>query len=331
MPNIITVNPKNQGERLDKFLTTALKISRSQIKKMIEQGLVLINSRITTVHHFLKKGEKIEIIKPITPPSPRRSRAAGFGGQVRNKLSNKSLSLTDNRLFKKIKVVADEKNFLIIEKPAGLLVHPTEKNETNTLADWLIAQYPKLKKIGEDPGRPAIVHRLDKDVSGLMLIPKNQDAFDYFKKMFKERRLTKKYLALVSGRIEKPEDKIDFPIGRSQTKTGLFAAHPRQGKDDFDPKDKKALTIFTVKERFINYTFLEIEILTGRTHQIRVHLLAYGHPVVGDRLYAPKQKIELDRLFLHAAFLSFADQDGRRFEFISPLPKKLKDFLKGIK
>jgi len=301
------------GQRLDKFLTAELpasplggNITRSQIKKMILSGDVLINKKSAKVHQFLKEGDNISIANNQT-----------------------SSPATTNKLFKEIKVIAEEPNFIIIEKPAGLLVHPTDKNEANTLIDWLLKKYPELKQIGEDPQRPALVHRLDKAVSGLMLIPRTQDAFDHFKKQFKERTVTKIYTALVYGEIDKDEDKIDFPIGRSKSNPGTFAA--RSQKLFF--KDKSAITTFDVKKRFKNYTLLEIEILTGRTHQIRVHMLAYGHPVVGDSLYALRntKPLDVDRIFLHAHQISFESLDGEIVEFTSPLPKKLQDIIKTLK
>jgi len=165
----------------------------------------------------------------------------------------------------------------------------------------------------------------------LMIVPKTQDSFDYFKKLFKLRTIVKKYTALVSGEISRDEDEITFPIGRSKGKKGIFAARPHSQETEFI--SKKAHTKFFVLKRFINYTLLEIQILTGRTHQIRVHMLAYGHPVVGDTLYAKRIKaakktdLELNRLFLHASYLSFEDQEGKKFEFSSKLPAPLETFL----
>lgn len=309
------INAENKNQRLDKFLTEQLSLSRSQIKKLILNESVLINQKPTAVHHFLKIGDvveirKKEILKPIPAERP---------------------FVTE--LFSKIKIVKEEKDFLVIEKPADLLVHATEKNETNTLADWLAARYPEIKKVGEDPQRPGLVHRLDKEVSGLMVIPKNQDSFDFFKTQFKERKIKKKYLALVYGQLAKEEDEINLPIGRSKTKPGLFAAHPKD-HGQTPEKDRLAVTRIMTIKKFKHCTLLEVEILTGRTHQIRVHLLAYGHPVVGDRLYWPvkfKIKSSPGRIFLHAHQLSFAAPDGEIFSFQSPLPEELEKYLLALK
>ncbi|MEI6288416.1 MAG: RluA family pseudouridine synthase [bacterium] len=324
--NIIKINTEGQGQRLDKFLTNAWpEKSRSQIQKNIKEGLILVNKKESAVHYFLKENDVVSVVtvKKINPEE-----------KIKTPTKPKATKKTKNELFKEIKIIEDNDDFMIIEKPAGLLVHPTEKQENDTLVDWLLVKYPELKKIGEDPQRPAIVHRLDKDVSGLMVIPKNQDAFDYFKSQFKGRQLTKKYLALVEGEVEREEGEINFPIGRSKNKDGLYAAKPMSQKND---KDKTALTRFKIAQRFKNYTLLEVEILTGRTHQIRVHLLAYGHPIVGDSLYLPRHKNikvlkhPLNRIFLHAFFLSFIDLKSQKQEFTSPLPETLNNFLKNLK
>ena len=315
-PQIINVTEENRDQRLDKFLTEQMSdTTRTQIKKLILSGLVLINHKKATVHQFLKVGDVIKISEKSPLPE---------------KEEKKKLPSTSNKkIFEKIKIVSDEPDFLIIEKPSGLLVHPTSKIETNTLVDWLLEKYPKLRNIGEDPQRPAIVHRLDKDVSGLMLIPKSQKSFDYFKRLFKLRDITKKYTALVYGEIWKDEDEITFPISRSVNKKGLFAAKPKIET----PEDKKAHTIFNVIKKFKNYTLLEVQILTGRTHQIRVHMLAYGNPIVGDPIYKNKRVklAEAERIFLHASYLSFIDLNGEKWEFTSEIPNPMTEFIKKLK
>jgi 23S rRNA pseudouridine1911/1915/1917 synthase len=321
----INTNREKRSQRLDKFLVEKLtELSRSQIQKAIKDGSILVNGKKATVHYFLKTNDEIKILSPKSqiPNKP----------QIQNLKNNKGLPATDCQLqiTSEPKIIEDGDDFLIIEKPTGLLVHPTEKNENNTLVDWLLEKYPELKKIGEDPSRPAIVHRLDKDVSGLILIPKTQEAFDYFKKQFQRHLIVKKYLALAEGPIAKDEAEINFPISRSKNKPGLFAAQPASQKTN---KEKKALTRLKVLKRFKNYTLLEVEILTGRTHQIRVHLLAYGHPIAGDALYNPQKgnKNKLARIFLHATELAFTGLDGVNHKFVSPLPETLADYLKNLK
>ncbi len=323
MKNIITIKAENQGQRLDVFLAEQFgDYTRSQIKKLIIGGNVLVNNEKATVHKFLKADDEISIsfdniiVKEET-----------------KKVDSAKIAKENKELFENIKIISHNNDFLVIEKPVGLLVHPTDKHETNTLVDWLIAKYPKVKHVGEDPMRPGIVHRLDKDVSGLMVIPLNQNSFEYFKNLFKMRDIDKRYTALVFGEVSKETDTIDFTIGRSKAKEGIFAARPAKS-EEINEKDKQAITEFDVIQRFRNFTLLEIKILTGRTHQIRVHLKAYGHPIVGDKLYLNKKiksKRDLSRIFLHAHYLAFNGPDGELYKFSSLLPDKLKSFLKSLK
>ena len=232
--------------------------------------------------------------------------------------------------------IFENTNFLIINKPAGLLVHGADHIKEPTLADQLLKKYPKLAKVGEDPCRPGIVHRLDKQVSGLMAVAKTQTAFDHLKKQFQDRTIIKIYTALVYGKIEKDEDKINFPIQRS-SKGHKMAALPFTTKGKLTKEGRQAITEFEIIKKFINYTLLKVKIKTGRTHQIRVHLSAYGHPVVGDNLYSTKKtreknkKLNLGRIFLTATELSFIDLNEKQQIFKIDLPEELKIFLQQIK
>jgi len=323
MNNIIKVNEESKAERLDHFLVKSLAgFSRTKIQKMIETGLVLVNHKKPAKHQFLKGGEEITI-----------SEVSDIEGEIKKK-SDKLKKLkagvknSDRSLWEKIKIIDDNKDYMVIEKPSGLLVHPTDKIETNTLIDWVISKYPEVRNIGEDPRRAAIVHRLDKEVSGLMVIPKTQEAFDYFKKLFKVRQIEKKYIALVYGEVQSDTSEINFPIGRSKDTQGLFAATPVESGIG-----KPAKTVFTVKTRYKNFTLLEVEIMTGRTHQIRVHMKALGHPIVGDELYVIRglrKKLDAGRIFLHAASLNFLDLHGKEKKYESKLPDELKAILKKI-
>ena len=219
----------------------------------------------------------------------------------------------------------DEEHYLIVEKPAGLLTH-SAKGELG-LADQIAIHYPEIEGVGEKY-RWGIVHRLDKGVSGILVIAKTDKFFHHIKRQFKARKVRKIYLALVYGQVEKDEDDIKFVIGR--TKEGRMAARPEEGDG------KEAVTHFDVLEKFTNYSYLKIQILTGRTHQIRTHMLAYGHPIVGDVLYKiRKQKIkepcEIDRIFLHSHIIGFKDLKGELVEYKSRLPVKLNKCLKELK
>jgi len=297
--------------RLDKFLAEMLpKTTRSQIKKKIQSGLVLVNKKKPTVHEFVKTGDKIEVKEEKVKKAVKKVK----------KVFTKDHS---KELFKQIKIIDDQPDFLIINKPANLLVHPTETSEEKTLVDWLVKNFPKLKKVGEDPARPAIIHRLDKETSGLMVIPKNQEMFDYLKSQFKTRLVFKKYFALVYGQLENKEDEIGFRIGRSSTK-GSMAAHPFNSK-----MGKEALTRYEVIKEYTKFSLLDINPKTGRTHQIRVHLFAINHPVVGDKLYKSKKykPAEINRMFLQAYYLKFTDTQNNEMEYQIDLEKKLNEFL----
>ncbi len=217
-------------------------------------------------------------------------------------------------------IIYEDKNFLGISKPAGLLVHSiNEKIRSEpTLASWLVQRYPEVKKVGDNPEiRPGIVHRLDRETSGVMLIPRTQEYFEYFKNLFKTRQIKKIYLALVSGEPKTKEGVIDKPIG---IKNGSIkrSVHSEKMK-------KNAVTRYKVKKTFIHgglpYSLLEVEPETGRTHQIRVHLASIGHPIAGDKLYGGKGWANLGgNLMLHAYSIEFSlpaqagRPNGRRFK-----------------
>ncbi len=304
----IKITDKEQGQRLDKFLTTKLPITRSQIQKLIKRGKIIVNGEKSTVHRFLKLGDQIEIANK----------------KIKDLTEEKKLEANTKV---KIKIVFEDDNIIIIDKPAGLLVHATDKMETDTLVNGLLAYCPKIKKVGDDKLRPGIVHRLDKDISGLMLVCKTQKAFDYFKKQFQTRKIKKTYNALVHGQMEKTEGIIDMPIARSAN-GGKMAVKPKsQG-------GKEAITKYAVKKQFKNFSLLEVELLTGRTHQIRAHFNAINHPVAGDQLYKQKkvkEKLEIDRPFLHSTILGFEKLDGKYLEFKSKLPTKLQKIIKELK
>lgn len=230
----------------------------------------------------------------------------------------------------KLDIVYEDEDLAVIDKPAGLLVHPVPRTEEKTLTDFLSERYPEIKKVGDEPElRPGLVHRLDKDTSGLMVIARNQKTFEFLKNQFQERKVEKRYLALVYGQIAKEEGQIILPIGRSR-KFGRQAAGLK-GKNV-----RPALTEFKVVGRFSakggDFTLLEVRPKTGRTHQIRAHLASIGHPIVGDRLYAKKKSepLGLFRQFLHAYFLKFTAPDGKILEFRSELPESLKDYLAAL-
>lgn len=235
------------------------------------------------------------------------------------------MSLKANPLIK-LKIVFENKDIIVINKPAGLVVHPIKPEQNDTLVNGLIASYPEIKKVGDDSLRPGIVHRLDKDTSGLMVVAKNNAAFEYLKKQFAARKVVKKYLALVCGQVKDKKGIITKAISLSKKDHKKRSAL-------LDDKAKKAWTEYQVLKSFKDYTLLEVKPKTGRTHQIRVHLASIGHPLAGDRQYKFKRQPwpeNLNRQFLHAAYLKFQLPDGKMMEFKSELPKDLEEILRTL-
>lgn len=316
------VEEKDNKKRLDKFLTENLSDwSRSQVQKIIKNNQVLLGNKPVSANYKVKIGDEIILEEPHN----------NFNSLLKEKASQFKL--------KDIEIIKATKDYVVVNKPAGLTVHGGEGVRGITLVDLLLEKYPNLKKIGDDPARPGIVHRLDKEVSGLMVIALNQNSFDDLKKQFQKRTVFKKYLALVYGAVDKEEGEIVFPIKRASNGKRM-AAMPVTNRDELNIEQngvRRAITSFQVKQKFINYTFLEIAIKTGRTHQIRVHMLAYGHPIVGDNLYSTarsrlqNKKIKLNRIFLVAYQLSFKDLNDEEQSFEIKLPNDLEEVLRKVK
>jgi len=229
-----------------------------------------------------------------------------------------------------ISIIYEDKNIIAVNKPSGLVVHATGKGETETLVDWVTLRYPEMEKVGEpltlSSGgiihRAGIVHRLDKDTSGILIIAKNQNTFLFLKKQFQRREVQKTYKAIVHGVIKVKRGEINFPIGRSAKRFDLRSADARAK----GPK-REAITEYAVLESTDSFSYLSIIPKTGRTHQIRVHLKSIGHPVLCDVLYAPKRECpkEMGRLALHAFSLKFETVQGASLRLEAPIPK---NFLK---
>jgi 23S rRNA pseudouridine1911/1915/1917 synthase len=311
--NKIMVPKKNSGERLDIFLAKKLKISRSQVQKMIGAEQVFVNKKLPKKPgDNLTEGEVIEIKKAkLTVEDSTKKNA----GQVKFDVN----------------IIATTPDYVVVEKPVGMLSHPTMAEEKNTLANFIVKKYPQVKKVGDDPMRPGIVHRLDKEASGLMVIARTQKMFNHLKEQFKNRTIDKEYMVLAHEPMPRNWDEINFPISRSETSDRMAAIPTAEAS-----RGKEAKTEFLVIKNFVNFSLIRVKIHTGRMHQIRVHLLAYNHPVVGDPLYFQKKQKRvwddrLGRLFLHSTKLGFVDLAGEAQEFESPLPKELDEFLKLLK
>lgn len=219
-------------------------------------------------------------------------------------------------------ILYEDKDLLVINKPAGMMVHSTDC-QLPTVVDWLLKNYPEIKNVGDDPeARPGIVHRLDKDTSGVMIAARNQKAFDYLKKLFQEHKIKKTYIALVWGKVTPKSGIIEKPIGlKSGTiKRTTYLKSARMIKEA--KTAYKVLKFIKLKDQ--DFTLLEVEPLTGRTHQIRVHLASISHPVVGDKLYGKSKVLKLDRQFLHAASVEFTLPTGGRIKIAADLPEDLR-------
>lgn len=219
-------------------------------------------------------------------------------------------------------ILYEDEELLVVEKPSGVLVHPDHRETEPTLVDWLLDRYPTIRSVGDSVERPGIVHRLDREASGTLVVAKTAMAFDTLKQQFQKHTMKKIYLVLVHGRVQREEGTIDFPISRSH-RTGRMAARPTD-----ESNAAKAITHFDVIGRHPRFTLLKVQTETGRTHQIRTHFLAYDHPVAGDTLYHGRQRDDCPRLFLHATTLGFTHPaTGEWMEFSSPLPEDLREYL----
>lgn len=243
-----------------------------------------------------------------------------------------------------ISVIYEDKDFVALNKPAGVLVHAApgkeqmaNSKERETLVDWILERYPEIRNVGDDPDiRPGIVHRLDKDTSGVIVVARNQSAFDHLKALFQSHKIEKTYLALVYGRIKDARGVIDAPIGlKSGTvrHTTHLAKNVKLAKEARTAYETVGRYDFNGKE----FTLLKIRPETGRTHQIRVHLASIGHPVIGDDIYGKlktkDQKLKtigLSRQFLHAESVSFTSPSGERLTISADLPEDLERALSQL-
>jgi 23S rRNA pseudouridine1911/1915/1917 synthase len=284
------------GERLDKYLAEQCQISRSYAQKLINEGQVEVNSHAAKASQKLNAGDKV--VANIPPPSP--------------------ISLAPEAI--PLKVVYEDKDVIVIDKPAGLLVHPAAGQHSGTLVNAILARCPDLGDI-KGSIRPGIVHRLDKDTSGLMMVAKNHAAHTNLSRQIKQRSIKKGYLTLVLGHLSPERGVIDAPIGR----------HPKDRKRmAVVSGGREARTEYKVIKYRDDYTLVEAMPETGRTHQIRVHFAAIGHPVFGDHVYGKKSPL-LGRQFLHAYRLGFKlPSIGKFVEFTSELPPELQEALSRL-
>jgi len=293
--------PDDAGDRLDRFVARAVAgLSRSYAQQLIAEGRVTVNGRIARASHLLRGGERILVTVP--PPQPAT-------------LEPEAIPL---------KIVYEDADIVVVDKPAGMVVHPAPGHVGGTLANALLARYPEMQVNGGI--RPGIVHRLDQDTSGLLVVARNDRAMQALTEQQRARTMLKLYLAVVEGHFKAPEGTIDAPIGR----------HPADRlRMTVTPGGRPARTHYRVLEEIGNYSLLEVRLETGRTHQIRVHMLHRNKPVLGDPTYGgrrPRPTFGLTRQFLHAHRLGFSHPaDGTWREFVSPPPPDLEAALERLR
>lgn len=292
----LVVAPEGSGERLDRYAAAELSdYTRSQVRHLIDDGHILLNGRSVKAGQILKAGDLVQITLPPIQPSA---------------LMPEAIPLD---------VVYEDRLIAVINKPVGMVVHPAPGHAHGTLVNALLHRYPDLAIGGTV--RPGIVHRLDQDTSGLLVVARSDAAMQHLTAQQQSRSMHKAYLAVVEGRFKEPSGIIDAPLGR----------HPTDRRRQAVCADgREARTLYRVVESLGAYTLIEARLVTGRTHQIRVHFAHIQHPVLGDPLYAPRKRptFGLTRQFLHAAQLGFVvPTTGEWRMFEAPLPPDLQAVL----
>lgn len=303
----IVVNSSDAGQRLDTFLASKTSITRSQIQKLIENGSILVNNRIVSQNYRVKTNDVITLNVPdketeglVPEPVP-------------------------------LEILFKDNYLVVVNKPAGMVVYPSVGHRHGTLMNALSYHCKNLASVGR-PLRPGVIHRLDKETSGVIVVALNDEAYYNLVEQFKRRTITRRYIALVYGNIKEDKGEIVLQIGRSESDRKKMSTRVKKGKE--------AITRWKVLERFGNATLIEARLGTGRTHQIRVHFASTGHPVLGDRTYGKKVELEVKakkkilfpRQMLHAELLGFIHPaTGKYLEFSSPLPEDMTQKIKELR
>lgn len=285
-------------------------VTRGEIIRNIKAGDILVNDKKIKPSYLLKEKDGIKI----------------------NILENKSDLIANKDV--KFEVIFENENFIVINKPSGLQVHPSAKNEKDTLVNGLICKFPEIKNVGDpliNSGqvnlRPGIVHRLDKDTSGIMIVARNQKTFLELKDKFKNRRIQKTYWAIVYGKLKNKEGVVEKPMARTENYKKQTIANKKT-----KTKIRPAVTEYKVIKENSEYSLVEVRPKTGRMHQIRVHLSSIGHPILGDDKYKLKNiktDQDISRHLLHARSINFNLGD-KEFKFEAELPEDFKNFLAGL-
>jgi len=296
----VTLVVEEGNERLDRFVAACLSdLSRAQLQRLIKSGDVTVNGRPSKPAYRVVPGDQVRVVLPEEPETA---------------VTPEAISLD---------VIYEDEHLLAVNKPAGMVVHPAYGHTSGTLVNALLAHCPQVADVGGIE-RGGVVHRLDKDTSGLIIVAKDEATRAALQRQFKHRQVTKTYMALVEGHVEPREGVIDAPVGRDKQQRKKMAV-VRNGRE--------ASTTYRAVEYFRDHTLLEVHPRTGRTHQVRVHLAWLGYPVVGDTVYGRRrQRLLRGRHFLHAARLRFTHPaTGEEMALEVPMPPKLKAVLKQLR
>lgn len=296
----IEVKPENEGERLDKFIADNSDISRSYAAKLCDEGLVTLSDK------QLKKKDRVSVGDKIVIQIPEPTELSVEGEDI------------------PLDIVYEDSDVIVINKPQGMCVHPAVGNESGTLVNGLVYHCGNELSAINGVIRPGIVHRIDKDTSGLLIVAKNNDAHLKLSEQLKERKALRKYIAIVNGNIREDGGTVNKPISRNPSDRKKMAVVAG---------GREAVTHFNVLERFGQYTLIECILETGRTHQIRVHMASIGHSIVGDPLYGiKKEKFNLNGQLLHAKTIGFEHPStGKMMEFSSEIPEYFENVLKKLR
>jgi 23S rRNA pseudouridine1911/1915/1917 synthase len=308
--NTIIITHEHAGKRIDKFLAGEFSsYTRGELIRRIKDGEAKVGGKKVKPSCELREGDVVEIL---------------FSEQERGLQLNGDVVLD---------VLYEDKNIIVINKPAGLQVHPGDKKENNTLANGLVARFPEITSVHDGSRdaelRPGIVHRLDKDTSGVIVVARTRESLAELKKIFKNRLAQKQYVAMVYGTLENKKGVIEKPIARASDYRKQVIA-----KKNTKTVVREAVTEYKVRKEFGGYSLVDVYPKTGRMHQIRVHMASIGHPVVGDVKYAPKEMIEntavlVSRQLLHASAIEF-ELLGKKYSFESATPGDFEAFVRSI-
>ncbi len=294
-----TVAEENEGDRLDKVIAVrAPELSRTKVQRLIDAGAVTVNGDPCKPAYRVEPGDQVAMVLPEEPEPTVRPEPIPLD------------------------VIYEDEHLLVVNKPAGMVVHPAPGHPGGTLVNAVLAHAPEVAGVGR-PERAGLIHRLDKETSGLIVVAKDEATLVAMQRQFKRRQVAKTYLALVEGHVQPPEGIVEVPLGRDKRHRQKMAAR-RDGK--------KARTMYRVLETFDRHTLLEVHPYTGRMHQVRVHLAWLGYPIVGDAVYGRRrQRLLQERHFLHAAQLCFTHPAaGEQVTFQAPLPVELSAVLEHL-